>query len=133
MITTNWFTTIALAVALVSGVALARPALARTGEVRLGQDNCRDDVRRDRDERCSERRHQPRDRYGARANPVLRTVPNGSLPDQASYGWQYFSNARAAHAVVISPAGEYFLSLGDGPRQITGPAGQLLAPRPARE
>lgn len=60
------------------------------------------------------------------ASPVLHVVTNTSLPGQASYGWQYFSNPRATHAVVISPSGEYFLSRGNGPKQITGPAGGVL-------
>lgn len=64
---------------------------------------------------------------GYRASPVLRVVPNSSLPQDAAYGWQYFSDPRTVHAVVISPSGEYFLSRGDGLRQITGPAGQALA------
>ena len=59
-----------------------------------------------------------------RSIPVLHVVPNNSLRQHAAYGWQYFSDARAVHAVAISPSGEYFLSLGDGLRQITGPAGQ---------
>lgn len=61
-----------------------------------------------------------------RANPVLRTVPNRSQPQDAAYGWQYFSDPRAVRAVAISPPGEYFLSFGDGLRQITGSAGQAL-------
>ncbi len=69
---------------------------------------------------------------GLRSDPALKAVSNGSLPHQASYGWQYFSDPRAAHAVVISPSGEYFLSLGDGPRQITGPAGYALKARPTQ-
>lgn len=68
-----------------------------------------------------------------RASPMLRVVSNASLPGQASYGWQYFSNQRATHAVVISPAGEYFLSRGDGPKQITGPAGEVLITQSAKE
>ncbi|WP_025916617.1 hypothetical protein [Herminiimonas sp. CN] len=63
---------------------------------------------------------------GHRASPMLQVVPNSSRPQDAAYGWQYFSDSRAVHAVVISPSGEYFLSLGDGLRQITGPAGQVL-------
>ena len=66
-------------------------------------------------------------------SPALQVVPNSSLPGQASYGWQYFSNPRAAHAVVISPSGEYFLSRGDGPKQITGPAGDVLMTQSAKE
>jgi hypothetical protein len=58
-------------------------------------------------------------------------VANHSLASQAGYGWQYFSDPRAIHAVVISPAGEYFLSQGGGLRQITGPTGQQRATPPA--
>ncbi len=68
-----------------------------------------------------------------RASPVLQVVSNNSLPGQVSYGWQYFSNPRAAQAVVISPSGEYFLSRGNGPKQITGPRGDVLMTPPAKE
>ena len=62
-------------------------------------------------------------------NVVLVAVPHSSQLHQESHGWQYFSDPRAVHAVVISPSGEYFLSLGDGLRQVTGPAGsRLIAP-----
>ncbi|MCL4745013.1 MAG: hypothetical protein KJZ83_06320 [Burkholderiaceae bacterium] len=75
---------------------------------------------------------QAKTRDHERAGPVLQVVPNGSLPGQVSYGWQYFSDPRAAHAVVISPSGEYFLSRGDGPKQITGPAGDVSITRPTK-
>ena len=68
-----------------------------------------------------------------RASPVLQVVSNTSLPGQASYGWRYFSNSRAAAAVVISPSGEYFLSCGNGPKQITGPAGNVLMTPSSKE
>lgn len=68
-----------------------------------------------------------------RGTPVLQVVSNTSLPGQASYGWQYFSDPRVAHAVIISPSGEYFLSRGDGPKQITGPAGDVLTSRAAKD
>lgn len=68
-----------------------------------------------------------------RASPLLQVVSNTSLPGQASYGWQYFSNPRAAQAVVISPSGEYFLSRGNGPKQITGPAGGMSMTPSAKE
>ena len=62
----------------------------------------------------------------AQSEPTeMRVVPNSSLPGQAAYGWQYFSDPLAVRAVVISPSGEYFLSLGDGPEQITGPTDQM--------
>lgn len=76
---------------------------------------------------------QAKNRDDKQPSPVLQEVPNSSLPGQASYGWQYFSNPRAAHAVVISPSGEYFLSRGDGPKQITGPAGDVLITQSTKE
>ena len=76
---------------------------------------------------------QAKSRDHKQPSPVLQVVSNTSLPGQASYGWQYFSNPRAAHAVVISPSGEYFLSRGDGPKQITGPAGDVLMTQSMKE
>jgi len=127
-------TSIALAAALVGGAAVAQASQSQT---RAAQGTCgddsqaaradrHDDERRDSDRRCGERQQQS---YNGRAHwmkPVLLPVANSSEPGQEAYGWQYFSAARKARAVVISPSGEYFLSRGDGPRQITGPAGQLL-------
>lgn len=68
-----------------------------------------------------------------RAKPVLQVVSNISVPGDASYGWQYFSDPRAKRAVIISPAGEYFLSRGAGPRQITGPEAQVSTTKLAKE
>ncbi|MBK7060198.1 MAG: hypothetical protein IPI03_23280 [Rubrivivax sp.] len=101
MTSTNLLTAVTIVTALVSGVAVAGSAQAKSGD------------------------HK-------RASPVLQVVSNTSLPGQASYGWQYFSNSRAAHAVVISPSGEYFLSRGNGPKQITGPAGDVLMTQPVK-
>ena len=95
MTSKNLLKAITIAAALVSGVAVAGSAQAKSGD------------------------HK-------RASPVLQVVSNTSLPGQASYGWQYFASSRTAHAVVISPSGEYFLSRGNGPKQITGPAGDVL-------
>ncbi len=124
MTSTYLLTAIATAAVLVSGAAVARSAQAEPDQENLlvAQDTCRAEAR---DDRCQDHRQHSHDRHEARVKPVLEVVPNASLPDQASYGWQYFSNPRAKYAVVISPSGEYFLSRGDGPRQITGPAGQV--------
>ena len=73
----------------------------------------------------------PRDGGPHRADSNMRAVTNPSLPDQAGHGWQYFSDPRAVRAVVISPVGEYFLSRGEGLRQITGPTGPASTGRPA--
>ncbi|MEP7281829.1 MAG: hypothetical protein ABI696_07600 [Rubrivivax sp.] len=111
MTSTHLLRTIAIATVFASAAAAVQPALAKPRQTAT------------RDARGNQ---------AIGADPVLQAVPNGSLPDQASYGWQYFSDPRAARAVVISPSGEYFLSLGDGPRQITGPAGHALKARPTQ-
>ncbi len=126
---------IAVATTIVTGAAVAQ---AGTTQARAAQDTCRNDAQVARVDRHDDDRHDAGGRCGVRKQrshdgrahwmtPVLLPVANSSEPGQGAYGWQYFSAARKARAVVISPAGEYFLSRGDGPRQITGPAGQLLA------
>ena len=97
-------TIIAAAAAIASTAAMAWPTQARTG--------------------------QPVTR-AEQVNPVLRLVPNTSAPGDAAYRWQYFSDPRAMYAVMISPLGEYFLSRGDGPKQITGPTDPVSAAQPA--
>ncbi len=133
-------TIVAFATAIVSVAAVARPLQAAPEQThaRAAHDQplvlaerqgaARDDHRHDnRDDRGQ----RPRGDHGDRANPMLLPVVTGSLPDQPAYGWQYFTDPRAAHAVVISPRGEYFASFGRGLRQITGPTGQLSAQQPA--
>lgn len=120
---------IAAAAALASGAASARHehVEADAAGMRAARDACVSEARADR---CAGLERHAGDRHRDRAGLVLQAVPNASLPDQASYGWRYFSDARAATAVMISPAGEYFLSRGDGPKQITGLAGGALNARP---
>lgn len=123
---------IAAAAVLASGPALA--ARDHTHSDQTSQRTMRGDCGTDaRGDHRADRGHHAHDRHEARAAKVLQVVPNGSLPDQPSYGWQYFSNQRTKVAVVISPAGEYYLSRGDGPRQITGPAGEALTVSQARD
>ena len=45
---------------------------------------------------------------GMRAGPVSPKV------GEPGHGWQYFSDARKARAVVISPSGDYYYSDGEG-------------------
>ncbi len=105
MTSTHFLAAIASAVAIASTALVALPAQAGSGhtEKRVKQ-----------------------------ASPVLRVVPNSSLSGDAAYRWQYFSDPRALHAVVISPLGEYYLSLGDGLKQITGPTGPAPLTQPAQ-
>ncbi len=116
--------------------AIAAAAVLAGGSALAGQDRAPIDQTSQRavqDDHRAERKHHDRDRQEARVSSALQVVPNASLPDQPSYGWQYFSDQQAKVAVVISPTGEYFLSRGDGPRQITGPAGNALATPPGRD
>ncbi len=109
MISTHSLKTIAIATAFASAAAVAQSAQTQPDQAAT---------------------RAARNSQELRSDAVLKSVSNGSLRRQAAYGWQYFSDPRAAHAVVISPSGEYFLSLGDGPRQITGPAGYALKALP---
>ena len=69
--------------------------------------------------------------FGTLANGSAVVMVNSLLKaDEIAYFYEY---TRAKVAVVISPTGEYFLSRGDGPRQITGPAGNALATPPGRD
>jgi len=125
-------TAVATAALLASGAAVAHQSASGADRVqeRAAQEACQGEARQ---ERCQNQRPHAHDRHAARVEPALREVANTSLPDQASFGWQYFSDPRAVRAVVISPSGEYFLSRGDGPRQITGPGGQASTTQPARD
>ena len=143
MTSTFLLTSIALVTALMGSAALARTDQAPAAELHVARDGCRvdmqhartnhDHARNDRDERCLQRERQASGRHRVQASPVLQVVPNRSLPDQEAYGWKYYSDPRAAHAVIISPVGEYFLSQGDGPRQITGPTGDVWVPQPIQQ
>lgn len=129
MTSNHLLTAIAAAAVLASGSALAArdsTNIDQTSE-RTMRGDCRADARGDHRADRGHHAHDRREARAAKAAKVLQVVPNGSLPDQPSYGWQYFSNQRTQVAVVISPAGEYYLSRGDGPRKITGPAGEALA------
>jgi Ni/Co efflux regulator RcnB len=131
MTSTKWMTIIALATAMASPAAMARS----------DRGDCRDDAQYSRAERHDGARHQRDERRherrgytfdGRSDSPMLRYVPNRSLPTQAAWGWTYYSDPRSAHAVVINSAGDYFLSLGDGPRQITGLAAEASPTPPVQ-
>ena len=138
MTLTYSLTTLAIAIALVNGTAVARPVQAQPIQTQscvtqgACQDDARthsdrhDDARNGQDQRYRDSQRSQHKSHGVRANSVLLVVRNSSLPHDAAYGWQYFSDPQAVHAAVISPSGEYFLSLGDGPKQITGPTGKVL-------
>jgi len=126
----HFLSAIAVATVFTGGAALARTDQWQTAGQQLASVDYRSDARASAADRHSDHRGERRGdmrRHGRTGSaPMLRVVPNRSQPQDQSYGWQYFSNPRALWAVVISPAGEYYLSQGEGPTQVTGPAGQVL-------
>lgn len=50
-------------------------------------------------------------RHAASGMQAVAVAPKAGEP---GHGWQYFSDARQARAVVISPAGDYYYSRGEG-------------------
>lgn len=51
---------------------------------------------------------------------AMQPVANNAAPGENAWGWRYFSDPQAYRAVVISPAGDYYLSQGSGLRWIAG-------------
>ena len=49
-----------------------------------------------------------------RADSKMQVVAHRATPGEPGYGWQYFTEAGEARAVVISPRGDYFYSDGHG-------------------
>ncbi len=138
MTSTLLLTTIAVAAALMGGAAQARAKQAQPASLQADRDSRGVDVQGTRADRGNtpkawadglhKRSKNARQRHRVQTSPDFRVVPNNGQPDDVSYGWQYFSDPRVVKAVVISPVGEYFLSQGNGPRQITGPAGGAWIP-----
>ena len=68
--------------------------------------------------------------YGAGQQAVphydhaMRPVANQALPGTSAWGWHYYSAPAALRAVVISPAGDYYFSQGDGLRWIHSAKGR---------
>lgn len=102
---------------------------AGSGEVerikRKAPDRSRAD---DRSSRSGAYRDQDRKREPAtRPQPAsayydyaMQPVANNAAPGENAWGWRYFSDPQAYRAVVISPAGDYYLSHGSGLRWICG-------------
>ena len=49
-----------------------------------------------------------------RTDSKMQVVAHRATPGEPGYGWQYFTEAGEARAVVISPRGDYFYSDGHG-------------------
>lgn len=50
----------------------------------------------------------------------MQPVSNPAGADERAHGWRYFSDPATYRAVVISPQGDYYLSLGQGLRWVAG-------------
>jgi hypothetical protein len=57
------------------------------------------------------RKERSDDRNHASQMQVIAVTAKAGEP---GHGWQYFSDARRARAVVISPSGDYYYSHGEG-------------------
>ena len=65
---------------------------------------------------ASEHRRTTKDAPGA-AKGMQRVLVSPAA-GEPGHGWQYFSDARQARAVVISPRGDYYYSRGNGLRLV---------------
>ena len=74
--------------------------------------------------RDHDRRHERQPgadaRSAADAGQGMQVVPNHAGPQDRAQGWRYFSDPEARRAVVISPQGDYYLSLGQALRWVAG-------------
>jgi len=59
-------------------------------------------------------------RTGSDADAGMQAVPHSAGPQDRAQGWRYFSDPQARRAVVISPQGDYYLSVGQGLRWVAG-------------
>lgn len=75
-----------------------------------------------RDHASSDRADAAQSRHAVPASrgDSMARIANASSVGDPAYGWSYFSDPTAPRAVVISPAGEYFLSLGKGLQAVAG-------------
>jgi hypothetical protein len=65
---------------------------------------------------AGDHRKAPKDhRQAASGMQAVAVAPQAGEP---GHGWQYFSDARQARAVVISPNGDYYYSRGKGLRLV---------------
>ncbi len=61
---------------------------------------------------AGDHRGESKDRRHAAAG--MQAIAVSAQPGEPGHGWRYFSDARKARAVVISPNGDYYYSRGDG-------------------
>lgn len=58
--------------------------------------------------------HGKKGRDTLRSDSGMRIVANPAKRGQPAHRWRYFADKREGRAVVISPAGDYYYSDGDG-------------------
>lgn len=62
--------------------------------------------------------HRKDSRDARRSDRGMQAVAVSPAAGEPGHGWQYFSDARKARAVVISPNGDYYYSRGKGLRLV---------------
>lgn len=65
---------------------------------------------------AGDHRRDPKDHR--RAASGMQAISVSPKVGEPGHGWQYFSDARKARAVVISPNGDYYYSNGEGLRLV---------------
>lgn len=58
--------------------------------------------------------HRKDSRDARHADRGMQVVAVSPAAGEPGHGWRYFSDARRARAVVISPNGDYYYSRGEG-------------------
>lgn len=58
--------------------------------------------------------HRKESKDPRRASAGMQAIVVTPKAGEPGHGWRYFSDARRARAVVISPAGDYYYSRGQG-------------------
>lgn len=58
--------------------------------------------------------HRKESKVRRHAAAGMQAIPVSPPAGEPGHGWRYFSDAREARAVVISPNGDYYYSDGDG-------------------
>ena len=62
--------------------------------------------------------HRKESRGNRHTESGMQTVAVRAKVGEPGHGWQYFTDARAGRAVVISPGGDYYYSHGEGPKLV---------------
>jgi hypothetical protein len=58
--------------------------------------------------------HRKASKHHRHATTGMQAISASPKIGEPGHGWRYFSDAREARAVVISPSGDYYYSRGEG-------------------